>query len=105
MAQFSVYINTNTETKDNYPFLIDIQNQILDTLETRLVVPMMLVSKYKKKVIKELMPIVDINRKEYVVLVPLMASIHKNNLGQIVADVGSSRQEIVYALDFLITGY
>jgi toxin CcdB len=105
MAQFNVYINTNTETKDNYPYLIDIQNQILDTLETRLVVPLMLVSKYKKKVIKEIMPIVDINKKEYVVLVPLMASIHKKNIGQIVADVGSKRQDIIYSLDFLITGY
>jgi toxin CcdB len=105
MAQFSVHINTNIETKDNYPFLVDIQNQILDTLETRLVIPLILVSKYKNKVIKELMPIVKINKKEYVVIVPLMASIHKNNLGQIVTDVGSKRQEIIYALDFLITGY
>jgi CcdB protein. len=105
MAQFSVHINTNTETKDNYPFLVDMQNQILDTLETRLVVPLILASKYKKKVIKELMPIVEISKKEYVVMVPLMASIHKSNLGQIISDVGSKRQEIIYALDFLITGY
>jgi CcdB protein. len=105
MSQFSIHINTNTATKDNYPFLVDIQNQILDSMETRLVVPLMLLSKYKKELIKELMPIIEINRKKYVVLIPLLASIHKKNLGQIVADIGSKRQEIIYGLDFLITGY
>jgi len=105
MAQFAVHINLNPATKDHYPFLLDIQNQLLDSLDTRLVIPLVLFTKYESKPIKELMPIVTIHTKKYLVLTPLQAGIHRKLLGSIVADVSSKRQEIISSLDFLITGF
>jgi toxin CcdB len=105
MAQFSVYTNLNSSTKDHYPLLIDIQNHLLESLETRLVIPLILLSKYESKPIKELMPVLTINNKKYVVLTPLQAGIHKRLLGNLVADVSSKRQDIISAIDFLITGF
>jgi|WetSurMetagenome_2_1015567.scaffolds.fasta_scaffold1069788_2 toxin CcdB len=105
MSQFCVYTNINSITKSNYPFLLDVQNQILDSIETRLVIPLILSSKYESKPIKELMPLVIINKKEYVILTPLQAGIHKKNLGQFVFDLSLKRQEIINAIDFLLTGF
>jgi toxin CcdB len=105
MAQFSVYTNLNTSTKDHYPLLLDIQNKLLDSLETRLVIPLIPLSKYESKPIKELMPIIAVNNKKYVVLTPLQAGIHKRLLGNLVSDVSTKRQEIISSIDFLITGF
>jgi toxin CcdB len=40
MAQFTVYRNKNPQTRSTVPFLLDIQNDLLDDLETRVVVPL-----------------------------------------------------------------
>ena len=105
MSQFCIHTNTNTSTKERYPFLLDIQNQLLDSLETRVVIPLILLSKYETQPIKELMPVLLINNKKYVVLTPLQSGIHKKNLGSFVIDITSKRQEIISALDFLLTGF
>ena len=38
MAQFDVYKNPSTKTDKAYPFLVDVQNSVIDQLATRLVV-------------------------------------------------------------------
>jgi toxin CcdB len=105
MAQFAVHTNLNPATKDHYPFLLDIQNKLLDSLDTRLVIPLILLTKYESKPIKELMPIITIHTKKYIVLTPLQAGINKKLLGSIVIDVSSKRQEIISSIDFLLTGF
>ena len=105
MAQFSVHTNLNQITKNHYPLLLDIQNQLLDSLDTRLVIPLMPLNKYISTPIKELMPILTINNKKYIALTPLQAGIHKKLLGNIIANVINQRQEIVSSIDFLITGF
>jgi CcdB protein. len=105
MSQFSVHTNLNSATKEHYPLLIDIQNALLDSLDTKLVIPLVLFSKYESKPIKELMPVISINGKKYIVLTPLQAGINKKFLGNIVADLSSYRQDIISAIDFLITGF
>ena len=105
MGQFSVHKNTNEITKDKYPYLIDVQNQLLESLETHLVIPLVQLSKYEKTPIKDLMPIVVIDNKQFVLLTPQMAGIHKKYLGTTIAELQKSRQEIVSAIDFLLTGF
>ena len=105
MAQFSVYTNLNSTTKDRYPFLLDIQNQLLEALDTRLVIPLALLTKYESKPIRELMPVVTINSQKYVVLTPLQAAINKKLIGPMIADLSTHRQEIISSIDFLITGF
>jgi toxin CcdB len=40
MAQFDVYENLNERTKNSIPFLLDIQNDVLKNLFTRVVIPL-----------------------------------------------------------------
>ena len=42
MAQFDVYLNPNAATRKIIPYLLDVQADLLDTLSTRVVVPLIL---------------------------------------------------------------
>jgi toxin CcdB len=105
MNQYSIYTNTNPSSKALYPFLMDVQSPFLDSLETRLVIPLALKSRFSDKVIKNLTPIVNVNSSEYLILTPQMAAISKKSLGILVEDCSSRRNEILSSIDFLITGF
>jgi toxin CcdB len=45
MAQFDVYLNPNTATRNVIPYLLDVQAELLDSLATRVVVPLVLAEK------------------------------------------------------------
>ena len=38
--QFDVYHNKNAASKGRFPYLLDVQTELLDSLETRVVVPL-----------------------------------------------------------------
>ena len=105
MAQFNIYSNANSSTKENYPYLLDIQSSLFEALDTRLVIPLVLVSKQKHKPIDGLMPIMVIKGNEFVLITSQIAGVHKNNLGTHISDINQNRQEIIAAIDFLITGF
>jgi toxin CcdB len=105
MAQFQIYSNNNKSTKDVYPYLIDVQSQILESLETRLVIPLVLSSVLQNKQITKLTPTISIKGKDHAILTSQMAGISKKHLGSFIVDVSDRRQELISAIDFLISGY
>ena len=104
MPQFSVYRNPNPDTRAAYPFLLDIQSDLIADLSTRVVVPLCPASAMKGKLIKTLMPVVEIDGKQYAMLTPQLAGVSNKQVGVKVADLTQSRDEITAALDLLITG-
>jgi toxin CcdB len=104
MPQFSVHKNKNPKTRNAYPYLVDVQSDLLSDLGTRVVVPLVKRTASTKKPIKSLMPIVRIDGHEFVMMVPRLAGIATGDLGAPVANLAQHRGEVVAALDFLITG-
>lgn len=104
MPQFCVYRNPNPATKVSFPLLLDVQSDLTADLETRVVVPLCLAASMRGKLIKTLMPVLEIEGKSYAMLTPQLAGISRKQLGSKIADVGQRRDEIVAALDLLITG-
>jgi len=104
MTQFTVYANRNPQTRSTVPFLLDIQNDLLSDLETRVVVPLHLISALKGKALKTLTPILKIEGDSFVMLTPQLAGIPKGELGAPVAQVQQYRSEIIAAIDLLVTG-
>ena len=104
MPQFTVYRNKNPQTLSVVPFLLDVQNDLLSDLETRVVIPLRPVSAIKGKVLKPLMPVIEIEGERFVLLTPQMAGIPKGELGAPVIQVKHYRSEIIAAIDFLVTG-
>ena len=104
MAQFTVCRNRNPQTRSTVPFLLDVQNDLLDDLETRVVVPLCPISAMKGKALRTLMPVLAIEGESFVMLTPQMAGVPKSELGAPVARLEQHRFEIIAAIDFLLTG-
>jgi toxin CcdB len=105
MPQFAVHRNRNTATKVRFPFLLDVQTDLLEDLGTRVVVPLApATSATKRGAMQTLTPVCAIEGKPYVLLTPQLAGISAKELGPPIADLSHDRQAIVAALDLLFTG-
>jgi toxin CcdB len=104
MAQFHVFRNPRLESRSRFPLLLDIQSDLIGALETRVVVPLIPVAKDARWV-AVLMPIFDIDNKRYAMCTPQLAGVPKAGMGAEVADLSSRRDEIIAALDLLISGF
>ena len=104
MAQFHVYENPNKASRKTYPYVLDIQSDLLDDLRTTAVIPLSPVSLAAKAAITRLTPVVAFDGKSWVVLTPQIAGIDRSHVGKPVANLTSYRAELVAALDFLISG-
>lgn len=104
MAQFTVYRNKNPRSKTTYPLLVDAQADLLNELQTRLVIPLTKAPALTKKPIARLTPSIDIDGERYLLMTPQLAGIARSELGAAVGSVADQRSVIVAALDLLITG-
>ncbi|HTF95215.1 MAG TPA: CcdB family protein [Cellvibrio sp.] len=104
MAQFSVYQNKNTLTKKAFPFLLDVQSNLLDDLHTTVVIPLTKFEKNKGVLLKQLTPLLTVEGDAYLMLTPQLAGISRKELGKEVCNLAAVRTEIINALDFLIVG-
>ena len=104
MKQYDVYANTDKDTNKTYPYFVDIQNGLLDTLNSRVVIPLTLANKSDKNYPKNLCPIIKLKNKNYALLTHQLASVSTNFLKKNEWSLSSSRDEIVGAIDFLVTG-
>jgi toxin CcdB len=104
MAQFAVHRNPNRATRSTIPLLLDIQNNLLEELGTRVVIPLYKPAAVEGGVIEKLTPRLEINGAIYVAVTSELAGVSRKALGAPVADLGHRRDEIVAALDFLVTG-
>lgn len=105
MRQFGVYRNRNAHTRALYPLLLNVQSDLIEETGTRVVVPMVPVQRGKRPpAISSLAPVVDINGKAHVLVVPLLAAAEVADLGAHETDLSNDRSIILAALDLLISG-
>jgi len=101
MAQFDVYKNINDETKEQIPYLLDIQSDILSHLTSRVVIPFII----NKKTMDSLHPIFLIEDIKVTLWTTSITSIQLFQLEEKVCSLKNKRREIIDSIDFLITGY
>lgn len=104
MPQFTVHRNPNPDTRAAYPLLLDIQSDLISDLSSRVVVPLCPAPAMKGKLIKTLMPVFEVDGEQYAMLTPQLAGVSNKQVGGKVADLAQCRDEIIAALDLLITG-
>lgn len=103
MAQFDVYANTNPGTCKGIPYLLDVQDDLLDTLATRVVVPLVLAEEMGLAA-RHLNPQFKIKGAAVVMSTAELAGVSISLLGDKVASLKNKRDEIIAALDILFTG-
>ena len=101
MAQFDVYENENELTNQKVPYLLDIQNDILDSINTRVVIPLVKDKNDFKGLTKEF---VIENQKVYLTT-SQMGAVHKNELKTKITTLTNQKEEIKNSIDFLIYGF
>ncbi|MDP5138055.1 CcdB family protein [Rheinheimera baltica] len=104
MEQFDLYVNTDQDTNQTYPYFVDIQNDLLDTLNSRVVIPLTPVRKSEKTYPKHLCPVIEIKNKKFVLLTHQLTSVSVSFLKEKEASLTDCRDDIVAAIDFLVAG-
>lgn len=102
--QFDVYKNRNASSSKRFPLLLDVQAELLEDLDTRVVVPLAARDDFAEKILTGLTPALKFKGKHFVAVTPHIAGIARRDLGESVGNLGHSRQELIAALDLLFTG-
>ncbi len=103
MAQFDVYRNPDGSTRERFPFLLDVQSDLLRSLATRVVVPLG-ASDAKRPPVVGLMPVFEIDGRPVVMRTSEITGVARKAVGERVASLAGQRHEIVAALDVLVSG-
>ena len=102
MAQFDVYENPNSGSKEIYPFMLNVETDQLGVLDTTVVVPLCRLETLKKPA-RHLNPVFTVQEEMYCMLKQPISGISNKNVGEKITNLSSCRSEILAALDFLIT--
>lgn len=88
----------------NYPYLIDIQSDVVDVLATRVVIPLVHLSHVQARLPEQICPIVEVEGKKLLVMTHEMASVEATILREEVGNATPWRVEIKSAVDFIFDG-
>ena len=105
MAQFTIYTNANAQTKQLYPYLLELQSNLLSDLATCVVAPLAPVSKQADTAMTRLTPVISIAGEAYLMQTQQLSAIARKQLGKAVGNASSNSHEIIAAIDFLISGF
>ena len=105
MPQFAIHRNRNAATKVRFPFLLDVQTDLLQDLGTRVVIPLTPATVATRRIaVQTLTPVCTVEGKPYLLLTPQLASSSVQELGPPMGDLAHDRQTIMAALELLVTG-
>ena len=104
MGQFFAHKNPNSATRAQYPYLLDIQSDLLSELRTTVVIPVTPSKLAAPMSLTRLNPTIVIDGKSFTVMTQEIAGVDRNQLGAQAYDLSSYRSEIIAALDFIFSG-
>jgi len=104
MSQFYAYKNPNPATRAQYPYLLDIQSDLLSELRTTVVIPLTPSKLAAPMSLTRLNPNIVIDGKSFTVMTQEIAGIDRNQIGAQAYNLSSYRSEIIAALDFVLSG-
>jgi len=105
MARFEVYRNTGPHAEAT-PYLLDVQSDLLQGLETRVVVPLRRRDHFPVERLPErLTPVFEIEGVACLMETPKLAAVPLRLLKNPVASLAGQQTAITGALDFLFQGY
>ena len=104
MGQFAVHSNPDPATRDRYPLFVDIQDDLLSFLATRVVIPLTPRDRRGDDMILALAPPLTIHGEQYVLLAPQLMHLRADRLGPAVAQLEAERREVLLAVEMIFRG-
>ena len=102
--QFDVFDNPSPRMRDVYPYVVDVQSDLLSALATRMVVPLAITTLAATDLPRRLCPLLTVSGKS-LMLVPFEAApLDKRLLRTEVTSVRDRSHEIIAAMDSVLSG-
>ncbi|MCZ3383539.1 CcdB family protein [Kosakonia sp. SOY2] len=101
--QYSVYRNKSNSR--DFPFLLDVQSDIIGSMNSRVVIPLCPLADYKdRRRVERLNPVLEIEGNSYLLLTHDLAGVSLAILGEEVCSMRAQREVIRNAMDFIFHG-
>ncbi len=104
MAQFCAYKNASPRTQKQYPYLLDIQSNLLSELKTTLVIPLSPAKIAAPMSLTRLNPSIAIDGEIFIAITQDIAGIDRHQLCGQAYDLSAYRSDIIAAVDFVLAG-
>lgn len=102
--QYDVYPNPSPRMRDSYPFVLDVQSDLLKALATCMVVPLAVTSLPATSLPRRLCPVLVVQGQS-LMLVPFEAApLDKRHLKAKVCSLRERAHDIVAAMDAVLSG-
>ena len=101
MARFDVYAHSDAELRKQTPYLVDVQNSFLDSLKTRIVIPLRS-SKYISNPLRDLNPVFQSAGDDVVLDTAAMAAFPTALLKRTATDFNKHAAVVTGAIDTLL---
>jgi toxin CcdB len=105
MPQFAVYRNQHRRNRRAFPFVVDVQTDLLKELDTCVVIPLTSAPALIEFPLMQVMPTITFEGKPYVLVTPQLAGIARARLGPHVGSVAEHSRAITFAVEFLLRGF
>jgi toxin CcdB len=102
--QFDVYENPSPRMRDEYPFVVDIQSDLLSGLPSRMVVPLALSDLSLTELPHRLCPIFNVKSRRVILLPYEAAPLDKRLLKKAITSLRDQAHEVISALDAVTSG-
>lgn len=103
MRQFDVLANTDARSAAWAPYLVVLQHDLLDELDTVVVAPLVLSDRAPRPV-RGLNPVIEFSGRSLQVSTQELAGVSRRHLGEVVGTLEGRREDLIHALDLLFTG-
>ena len=104
MPQYDVYVNPQRASRAFVPYVLDVQSNLIDSLSTRLVMPLSRIGAAQRLLPVNLCPIVLVEDEKLTIQPHLAAPVAASALKNPVLNLQSQASEITAALDAVISG-
>ena len=104
MARFDVYPNPDADERRHTPFVLDVQNDYLGPMESRVVIPLRS-PQFIGPPVRDINPQWLIEGKTVVLDTAHIAAVHVHHLRRPVARLDQQRGDVLLALDTLFGGF
>lgn len=101
MPKYDIY----RDPRGTENLLVNVQADVLDTLDTRMAIPLLPESKTKKEFVRQLNPIFEIAGRRYVLATQYMLAVPPGALREKVGNAREQADVITAAIDFLHQGF
>ena len=105
MTRFAVYQNRNLRSSVSFPLLVDVQSELLQDLETRVVIPLARAPSFTDFPLRYVMPTVELDGKKYLLMTPQLTGLSRVTLGPLRGSLEAHARDISIATDILLRGF